>query len=81
MDLSSLSSAKKHVGVKQTIRALESNSARLVYVAGDADRQLIAEVLALCIVKDVEIVNVPTRAELGDACGIDVGAAVVALLK
>ena len=53
----------------------------LVYLAGDADRQVTAEVIALCIVKDVEIRRVDTRAELGSACGIDVGAAVVAVLK
>lgn len=81
MDLSSLLSAKKRIGVKQAIRALESNSAELIYVAGDADRQLIAEVLALCLVKDVKMVKVDSRAELGSACGIDVGAAVVAVLK
>lgn len=81
MDLSSLTSAKKRIGVKQVIRALESGSAALVYVAGDADRQVIAEVLALCLVKDVEMIRVDSRAELGSACGIDVGAAVVAVLK
>lgn len=81
MDLSSLLSAKKRIGVKQAIRALESNSAELIYVAGDADRQLIAEVLALCLVKDVKMIKVDSRAELGSACGIDVGAAVVAVLK
>lgn len=81
MDLSSLAPAKKRIGVKQAIRALESDSAALVYVAGDADRQVIAEVLALCLVKDVEMIKVDSRAELGSACGIDVGAAVVAVLK
>ncbi len=81
MDLAGLRSAKKRVGVKQTIRALEANSVALVYLAGDADRQVTAEVIALCIVKDVEIRRVDTREELGSACGIDVGAAVVAVLK
>ncbi len=81
MDLSSLATAKKRIGVKQVERALESGSAALVYIAGDADRQVIAEVLALCLVKDVEMIRVDSRAELGSACGIDVGAAVVAVLK
>lgn len=81
MDLESLRSAAKRVGVKQTIKALESDSAALVFIAGDADRQVTAEVIALCLVKDVEICQVASRAELGNACGIDVGAAVVAVLK
>ena len=67
--------------MKQTIKALESDSVALVYIAGDADRQITADVVALCLVKDIEQITVPTRAELGSACGIDVGAAVVALLK
>jgi len=78
MDLSGLQAARKRIGVKQTIKALESDSVALVYIAGDADRQITADVVALCLVKDIEQI---TRAELGSACGIDVGAAVVALLK
>ena len=81
MDLSDLQSARKRIGVKQTIKALESDSVALVYIAGDADRQVTADVVALCFVKDIELIEIPTRAELGNACGIDVGAAVVALLK
>lgn len=81
MDLSGLRSARKRIGVKQAIKALESDSVALVYIAGDADRQITAEVVALCLVKDIELITCATRAELGSACGIDVGAAVVALLK
>jgi large subunit ribosomal protein L7A len=81
MNLECLKSVKKRVGVKQTIKALEKDSVALVYIAGDADRQVTAEVIALCLVKDVEICPVASRAELGNACGIDVGAAVVAVLK
>ena len=40
MDLSDLQSARKRIGVKQTIKALESDSVALVYIAGDADRQV-----------------------------------------
>lgn len=81
MDLEDLKSVKKCVGIKQTIKALESGLAARVLIAGDADRQVTAEVIALCLVKDVEIETVTSRADLGDACGIDVGAAVVAVLK
>lgn len=81
MDLEDLKSVKKCVGIKQTIKALESGLAARVLIAGDADRQVTAEVIALCLVKDVEIETVTSRADLGDACGIDVGAAVVAVLR
>ena len=53
MDLSDLQSARKRIGVKQTIKALESDSVALVYIAGDADRQVTADVVALCLVKEI----------------------------
>jgi len=68
------------VGIKQTLRALEKEKVLRVYVAQDAEKQVVRPVLELCQSKEIEIKEVPTMAELGKACGIEVGAAVAALL-
>lgn len=68
------------VGVKQTLRALEKESVLRVYVAKDAESHVIRPVLDLCRNKGVAVQEIPTMVELGKACGIEVGAAVAALL-
>jgi large subunit ribosomal protein L7A len=70
----------KTVGVKQTQRALEKGVVHSVYVAKDADNHVLRPVLDLCRGQGVQVVEVPTMVELGKACGIEVGAAVAAIL-
>ena len=78
----SLKRAKqKTVGLKQTQRALEKGDVRRVYLAGDADAYVIRPVLEFCQRLNVEIVHVDSMAELGKACGIEVGASVVGVLE
>ena len=71
---------RKAVGTKQTIKALERGEAKSVYLARDADEKITKSVLELCKATDVEIIYVDTMAQLGKACGIEVGAASVAIL-
>jgi large subunit ribosomal protein L7A len=73
--------AHKVVGTKQTLKALEAGRAGLVYIAKDADTHVTNPVKENCERLGVEVVYVDTMAELGRACGIDVGAAVACLLK
>ncbi|MBP1736692.1 MAG: ribosomal protein L7ae [Oscillospiraceae bacterium] len=68
------------VGAKQTKRAIADQKASLVLVAGDADPRVTEPIEALCREKRVPLETVPTMKELGNACGIAVGAAVAALL-
>lgn len=76
-----LKEEKKVVGTKQAKRALDSDEIKLLYVAKDAEVFVVNELIELCKQKNIEIFYVDTMRELGKACGIDVSAAVVAILK
>ncbi|MBU6145823.1 MAG: ribosomal L7Ae/L30e/S12e/Gadd45 family protein [Paenibacillaceae bacterium] len=69
------------IGTKQTLRALERGNVERVYVAMDADASMIAQVVALASRQRVDVVRVDAMRALGRACGIDVGAAMAAVLK
>lgn len=79
--LDDLKKRKKTVGAKQTLRAIESGAAKLVYIAKDADRKVTGNVIELCMKKSIEIVYVDSMKQLGKACGIEVGAAAAAILE
>ena len=79
--LDELKSAHKVVGVKQSEKAVAAGDAFRAYVAKDAHERVTAPFMKLCREKGVEIVLAESMAALGHACGIDVGAAVVVLLK
>ncbi|MHB1653536.1 MAG: L7Ae/L30e/S12e/Gadd45 family ribosomal protein [Desulfitobacteriaceae bacterium] len=70
----------KAVGVKQTQRALEKGLSKKVYVARDAEAHVIRPIIELCRNHNVECIEVGSMSELGKACGIEVGAAVAAIL-
>lgn len=72
--------AKKTVGSKQTVKAIERGNARTAFVARDADPTVVRQVVAAAQAKQVELVYVDTMASLGKACGIDVRAAAAAIL-
>lgn len=76
-----LSSGKKTVGAKQTLKAIERGQAKAVFVAEDADRFVIEPILQLCTQKGIPIVQVDTMQSLGKACRIEVGCAVAAILE
>lgn len=69
------------VGLKQTRRALEKGGVVTVYVAKDADNQLVRPIVDICKMKQIQLREVPSMSELGKACGIKVGASVVAVLE
>ena len=71
---------RKAVGTKQTIKALERGEARVIYLARDAEERVIKNVIELCKANGVKVVHVDTMAQLGKACGIEVGAASAAIL-
>ncbi len=79
--LSELSTRDKIVGIKQLKKALAAGQAAKVFLAQDADPKLTAPITETCRSGGVPVEEVPTMAELGRACGIEVGAAVAALLK
>ncbi|HWR45195.1 ribosomal L7Ae/L30e/S12e/Gadd45 family protein [Sporomusa sp.] len=80
-ELAGLKTANKAIGAKQTARAVEKGLATKVYLADDADRRVVAPLAHLCSQKGVQVDETATMSELGKACGIEVGAAAVAVLK
>lgn len=76
-----LSSRKKTVGAKQTLKAIERGQAKAVYVAQDADRYVIEPILQLSSSKGIPIIKVDTMQSLGKACRIEVGCAVAAIIE
>lgn len=79
--ISKLKGDNKIVGAKQVKRALNSSDVELVFVANDAEKKVTEDIVELCKTKQIQIVNVETMAKLGEACGIDINAAVAALLN
>ena len=79
--LTELKSAKKAVGLKQSRKAIKEGSALRAYLAMDADDRVRIPLVELCREAGVEIVEVATMDQRGQACGINVGAAAAVLLK
>lgn len=79
--LSKLAESPKVVGAKQTKRALTGGKAVTVYLAEDADPRVTEDIRELSRTCGVPVVDVPAMKELGQACGIAVGAAVAALVR
>ncbi|MBP2656161.1 MAG: rplGB [Firmicutes bacterium] len=81
MATDALKTAVKVIGAKQVVKAVEKGVVCLVYLAEDADARVTNPVRELCVRAGVVIETVPNMTELGKACGIEVGAAAVALLR
>jgi large subunit ribosomal protein L7A len=71
----------KAVGANQTARAVGRGQAQVVFVAKDADRRVIEDVLTAARDRGLEVIEVESRRSLGRACGIAVGTAAAAILS
>ena len=69
------------VGLKQSKKAVMNGEAKMIYVAHDADRNIKETFEKLCKKAKIEADSSYSLAQLGELCSIDVGAAVVAVLK
>ena len=69
------------VGAKQLRKALLSGAAQCVYLAIDADPVITEPFARMCQLYAVAVFWTTSMAELGRACGIDVGASVAATVK
>ena len=78
--ITELASQEKVIGVKQSRKAIREGRARRVYLACDADPAITAPVAESCVAAGIPLEDGHTMAQLGRACGIAVGAAVVAVL-
>ena len=79
--ISELSGSNKVVRAKQAKRALRDGRAARLYMAMDADPRLLQPLVQEAVNRQVPVQQVPTMKELGQSCGIAVGAAVAVLLK
>ncbi len=79
--LSDIKGTNVCVGVKQSKKALEEGIVSKAYVADDADPHVTEPFAAACKSAGVEVIRTPSMEKLGHAAGIDVGAAIVSVLK
>ena len=71
---------KMAVGAKQIKKSLLSGRTSQVFLAKNADPALTEPIEAICLQNNVNCAWVPSMADLGKACGIDVGAAAAAVI-
>ena len=68
------------VGAKQLKKAVKAGRARYVFLAENADPYVTEPLEALCTANHIQFTWVPSMAELGRVCGIEVGAAAAAVV-
>ena len=78
--LSDLYGRKVVVGAKQLKKSLLSGVARQVFLAKNADPAITEPIEAMCLQNKIQCAWVSSMADLGKACGIDVGAAAAAVI-
>lgn len=79
--LEKLRAVEKVIGVKQSRRAVRDGLAEMVFLACDADPAMTEPMAQQCAEQNIPVVDQFTMREMGQAAGIQVGAAVVTLLK
>ena len=79
--LEELLTSHKVVGFKQTSRSIREGNAVKAFVAYDAEEKVTLPIIKDCFDFKVPVIKVPSMKELGQACGISVGAAVCAIVK
>ncbi len=73
------SSESVTIGTKQAVKMIEQGVASEVFIANDADSSISIRIVSLCNKMGVRVTYVDSMKSLGKACGIEVGAAVVAI--
>ena len=80
-DLPNLGGKKIVVGSKQLRKAIVSGRARFVYLAKNADSAITDPLEKMCGEQKIQLAWVSSMAELGQVCGIEVGAAAAAVVE
>lgn len=68
-------------GAKAVLKAIDKGIVAQVLVAEDAETHVVSDVLARAKQMDIEVNWVSSMKELGEFCGINVGASCCAILK
>ena len=75
-------SGKLKKGTNEVTKAIERGTAKLVLVAKDTNpKEIIMHLPALCEEKEIPLIPVPTREELGTVAGLNVPTAAVAIIQ
>lgn len=69
------------VGTRQTLRAIENGSAKMLYVARNAHKQVTLRVIEAAESKGIPIIYLDTMEELAQLCEVEVQTATAALMK
>ena len=80
-ELPELPKGRLVVGSKQLKKAVAAGRAQCVFLAENADPALTDPIAEMCSEQNIQITWVRTMAELGRACGIEVGAAAAAVVN
>ena len=81
MSVKRLRTARTVAGIHQVCRAVQSGAAEMVFIASDVDAKVLRELLAACGDAGMIPDRTATKAQLGEAVRLDVGAAAVAVLR
>lgn len=68
----------KYVGMNEVLKAVKNGDASKVYIGKDAEPCVLAELIASCNEKNIEIIEIETMQKLGEMAGIEVKAATAA---
>ena len=79
--LEKLKTAIKAVGMRTTIKAIESGNCEHAFIAEDADVFISRRITELCKQMNVEYTRVDSMKTLGEACSVQVPTACAAIKK
>ena len=68
----------KYVGIKQVLKAVNSDEVQKVYIGKDAEPHVVSALLKTCREKKIKVIEVSSMEELGKMAGIEVKAATAA---
>ncbi len=75
-------SGKLRKGINEVTKAAERSTAKLVIIAKDVNPpEVIMHVTPLCNEKNIPVVQVPSKDELGAAAGLSVGTSAIAIIQ
>lgn len=81
MSLEKLRAARTVAGIHQALRAVQNGAAEMVFIASDVDGRVLDPLFAACGNAGIIPDRTATKAALGAAVHLDVGAAAVAKLR
>jgi large subunit ribosomal protein L7A len=76
-----LQAKKVIIGTKQTAKVLKEGNVLELIVSSDSDQHLTANLVKQAHERNVPVLYVDSMKKLGKACGIEVGAAAVAIIR